>query len=101
MRVAVYRDPQRLSGYEGEVELIELIGNGLPFALTDGATEKKQILYYLQKWVVEYPDGFRAIRYVRKTLRNRKRSNKNQPHLQPMQKVTLDKFYEVNGKSIY
>ena len=96
-KVPVYTDPSNNLGYEGDAELIEYIGEGLPFILDDLRYDY-QITYTHEIWVVKL-NGFTCRRKIRK-IKARKGviHNKN---TEVVKILPLDKFLEIDGKQIY
>ena len=95
-KVVIYHDPYWNLGYEGEAELVEYIGEGLPFILEE-TQDKYQITYKHKIWKVRF-GNFTCIRKIRYRVSNSgvvlNEDGYNYTHIK-------DKFIEVHGREIY
>lgn len=94
--VNIFTDWQELKGLVGKGKLLQRKGVGLPFILEEADNETFQEIFYCERWLVEFPNGFRKICCVRK--RKRTQLSRNQ---QEYASDLKDTFLTFNGKEIF
>lgn len=95
--VPVYLDPYQNLGYEGEAELVEYMGKGLPFIL-DEVPDKYQVTYQHDKWKVKL-NNFTCIRKIRRVVSSKGVVRNMDEFTSSSYKI--DRFLEIDGKEIY